>query len=618
MSYNNPAAQQQALYAAQQAQQRAAPPNGAAALAMNPQQLAATVATLQHRAQQALAQGNQQAAQAVGLQIQQLQAMQRQHAQAAAVQTGAAMSGVSTREREMGDGDDQLRNAKRRKPTSRVLPSTTFTPSLPPSTSLGPTDAKLADSLSNLDSLAANYKKLQDLERKVDWTISRKKIEVSDAAMAMGGGRGRHVRRSSSIVTRTLAFALKRTLRVHLTATLHDQPFQLTPSDLEVAGKDVPADPATAGDISVGGAVKKEDEAETKQENGAAADGGQKEPKVPRVELKISGEVLDDPSHTQPLSQYLHRLVLDFPASDPAVLPQTSQPVSWTRSASTALPATFTSVHPTSTSLPVLDMRESDRVGVVEAVWGYAKDRGLVVGAEEGGSGMRGGFKVDERLKKIFGQTPLVQFHLVPEYLNRCLAPAQPRTLNMTVDVSPTAATEQHFAFDLPLYVPSPLTAALSSANTTLTTLTSPATSEARELVALDEKLALNCLSVAQRQQQLHLLMAFSRDPAGFLAQWVDSQAGSLNDVLSSTASGGGREGPAWREELRRSDALEGEWVAEAARVLGMREAEGRRDRLKQEEIVAVRQQHAQQQLAQQALQQQQYLQQQQAAYARR
>ncbi|GAA5919965.1 hypothetical protein JCM6882_005941 [Rhodosporidiobolus microsporus] len=552
----------------------------------------------------------------------------------AAGAAAAAASGITTRERELGDGDEALRNAKRRKPTSRLLPLSFTTPSTT-SSSPSPSDARLAPSLSSLESLAASYKQLQEIERRVDWTVARKKVEVGEAAQGLGiggaggAGRGRQ---------------LKRTLRVHLTATLKNQPAHLSPAELLAAGEDVPAaDAPKAGDdadIAVDGAevVKTEgQEGEVKEKEDGEEKKKEKEAvKVPSVEIRVTGEVLDDPVHPHPLAHYLSRLVLESlpsPSSAPSAPAPAPAPVSWTRPAPSnppssttapALPAAFTSLFPTTSSLShpfrltlyllhpagdrfalvpelahLVDLAESDRVGVLEALWGYARERGLVVGPEEGGGGAqangtvaqgpgpKGGIRTDARLAKFFGNQALVPFHLLPEYINRCLAPAQPRVIDVNIDLSSSASTEQHFAFDLDLYVPSPLTTTLSAVNRSLSSLTSSSsssdpssasTSDARELSALDDKLALNCLSTAQHLQQLHLLLSFTRDPAAFLAEFVDAQAGSLAEILGSSAAATGKEGGKWREELRRSSALEGNgnWADEAARVLALRSTEGK------------------------------------------
>ncbi|GAA6022084.1 hypothetical protein JCM10207_001042 [Rhodosporidiobolus poonsookiae] len=609
------------------------------------------VHALQQQLRIAQQQGNTQAAQHAA---QQLRAIAAQHtaqqpaptaagAQPQAQQAQATAQGITSRERELGDGDDQLRSAKRRKPTSRHLPSH-FTPSLPASAVPSPTDTKLSASLAALDTLAGSYKRLQELEKRVDWTVERKKVEVADATGAGGaaGGRG---------------WQIRRTLRIHVQTTLLSQPWQLSPSELSAAAQDVPADPATKDDISVGGAggeVKAEGEGEGGEKKKEEEEGGEgKEPTVPRVEVKISGEVLDDPtSPAPPFSTYLRRLVLEAPALSPSVNPSSCQPLSWTRTSAPA-PSHFRTTLPTSspslalrltlypahpagerfTALPALadalalpDGGETDRTALLEAVWAYAKDRGLVVGPEEVPQGMagqgaaaaRGGIKTDARLAKFFGNLPLVPFHLIPEYLNRCLAPAQGKSVDFSIDLSPSAPTAQHHAFDLPLQFPSSSAALLPSLSASLST---PAV-DPRELAALDDKLALNCLAVASHLSTLDALAAFTRDPVGFVKRWTDSQAGSVADVLASPYGGGGAgggkltQGGRWKEDLRRSSALstsEGEggddWVQDAARVYAQRTAEGALNAAKhaqaQQQVAGLQQQQqlAAQQQAQQAQQ---------------
>lgn len=219
----------------------------------------------------------------------------------------------------------------------------------------------------------------------------------------------------------------------------HDQPWQLTADELAQAGdKDaVPAGDAKAEDAAA---------AATEGANGA------NKVRVPRVELRVTGEVLDDeryPAASTPFTTFLSRLVLETPTRDPAVLPVGSQPLSWTRAASTpaaSLPAALTSSHPLSGSggggggdnvttldvklalyvvhpageryalhpelAHVLDTAEADRVGCLEALWSYAKCNGLVVEGAEGAAAQqpgapKSGIKPDERLKRVRARGPL-------------------------------------------------------------------------------------------------------------------------------------------------------------------------------------------------------------------
>ncbi|KPV73803.1 uncharacterized protein RHOBADRAFT_54400 [Rhodotorula graminis WP1] len=612
MSYPATAQQQQALFAH-----------------MNPlaHQQQQAHAQAQYAQLQAQARGNPQLQQQ--LHAQQLRAMQQQQGAPAPapVVPASQPAGISSRERDVGDGDDHYRNAKRRKPTDRSLPSS-FKPSLPSSVPPGPSDLALAPSLDALDRLGDAYKRLQDIERKVDWTVARKAVEVQEKATGTVG-RGEPFRR---------------TLRIHVTATARDQPWQLSTDDLAKEGdKEAVPDPAT--------------EAENKPDT--ASD--DTKVKVPRVEVRVTGEILEDdryPSSSTPFTTFLHRLVVETPSRDPAVQPVGAQPLSWTRpsphaqqpSSPPKLPAALESSHPLSggpdTKLDlklslyvahpagdryalhpelasVLDTAEADRVGVLEALWSYAKSRGLVeensdasaAGAatapqQQPGAQVKSGIKPDDRLRKFFGNVGLVQFHHLPEYLNRLLLPPPPRQFVLSVPVSADAAAAQpqHFAFDTPIYVPSPVQPALDSALRALSSLvnpaatspptgstTSPAAVLAAELSALDDKLALNALATRQHAQQLHALQGFARDPRGFLERWVDSQR-ARSPTCSPRRGSDGVLGPRWRDEIRKADSWDAPWVKEAVEVWALRDVEGKAQRARQAQVLQQQQAYAQQQ----------------------
>ncbi|GAA5989045.1 hypothetical protein JCM10908_006283 [Rhodotorula pacifica] len=604
------------------------------AFSQNPQQQAAFVAHLQQNQQARglppLTPGQiaQLTAQWQFRQQQQQQAQQRQPVPAQAQpaqqqQQQGPPAGITSRERPLSDGDADHRSSLSlpalKQPTDRSLPLH-FAPT---TSGPGPTDEKLAPSLEALDQLASSYARLQKVERQVDWTLARKAHEVTEQAAGSAVGRGQ---------------PFKRTLRLHVTTTTHDQSWQLSPEQLAQQ-----ADPG----------------------EGALAEAVGEKPKTPRVDVRISGEVLEDPrypSSSTPFTQFLHRLVLETPSRDPSTYPTGSQPLSWTRppgpqsissfpsAVETSLPTSSTlslrlavylshpagerySLHPELAS--VLDCAESDRVGVLEALWAYKKARGLVVemgggeananaangtngaaAAAAGGGSIKSGIKTDERTANFFGNMGMVAFHHVPEYLNRWLMPPSPRLINLVVLVDPAAPAVQHTAYDLDLFVPDPSQPALEACARTLASLlstppisssSSPSSSqtEAALLASLDAQIALDALSTTTHLRQLHALLAFTRDPITFLEHFVASQAGSLQQILGGGAGGRGGTiaplgmekllGERWRDEIRRSENWEGAgngdsgdgdkgWVEDAIAVWAMREKEGEALRARQQQ----------------------------------
>ncbi|KWU43878.1 hypothetical protein RHOSPDRAFT_34503 [Rhodotorula sp. JG-1b] len=606
--------QQQAAWVAHLQQQQQA--RGLAPL--TPQQIAHLAAQLHSRQQQ---QQQQASVQATG---------QQQQGQG----QGAPPAGITSHERPTGG--DHARPVPSSAPTDRALPLAFTT------RRHGPTDDQLAPSLEALQQLANSYADLQHLERRLDWTLARKSHQVAEQATHAGQGQ-----------------PFKRTLRVHVLATVHDQSWQLEPEQL-AAQADDPSSSSSGP--------------------------------TPRVELRISGQLLDDPRYpaaSTPFTHFVQRLVVETPSRDPATYPVGSQPLTWTRPASssdaphpppppqpdatTNLPALLTTSFPTSSSTlslrlavypshpagdryalhpelaAVLDCAESDRLGVLDALWSYAKSNGLVVEMGGGGdaappgtgaganaagaSALRSGIKTDERIAKFFGNMSMVAFHHIPEYLNRWLMPPSPRLINLVVLVDPAAPTTQHTAYDLDIYVPDPSRPAVEACARSLASLSSPsppptttsattsttnpssAATAAEQLASLDTQIALDCLATTTHLRQLHALLAFTRDPVSFLSHFVASQAGSLEQILGaggSSGSGGATTtiaplgmdkvlGERWRDEIRRSENWEDEstnkgagagakgWLEDAIAVWAMREKEGEAQRLRQQQ----QQQHA-------------------------
>ncbi|KAI5481060.1 hypothetical protein MNV49_006246 [Pseudohyphozyma bogoriensis] len=534
----------------------------------------------------------------------------------------------------VGDGNDALRSAKRRKPTDRSLPIFAVPPS---SAASGPTTRALEESTNSLASLAQSYKKLQDVERKLDWTVSRKKVELADGGISsrMAG--------------------VTRTLRLHFETTVHDQPWQVAGKEggapVEVlplpASADAPA-PAAApttegsteekkdgdGDIEVGavdGGEEKKDEAATgeteKQEVPAPAAAPAPAPApgtipptsdisssadfkngtgIPGFALKISAEVLGlsaEESQGKGLSNWVKRIVIETDR-DPTTYDKTG-PFDWRRTDTPTGAITLALPSSTPTKLRVslfldhtpelfslipelaalLEMRMGDRVSVLQALWSYVRGKGLL--DEE-----RKMVKTDDRMKKIFSGQEKIPFHHLPEYVNRFMSPLQAITFDYVVRTDVEAT---HVAFDVDLSVEDPTRREMERV---MLNLNAPNERLSKEISGIDEKIAADATLSKSTLQKRTFLTAFATSPVPFIDSFLASQASDLDLILSSdraaqAAVGGGA---TWREEMRNSDVWKGGWVEEGASVFGARVGEGKM----REEIMRSQQQ------AQQAAQQQQ------------
>lgn len=170
------------------------------------------------------------------------------------------------------DGNDGLRQAKRRKPTDRALPS--FQPSRAQASTVGPTATRLAPSTAALQRLTTSYSRLQDVERKLDWNVARKTAELAESLV---GTRIPGVRAASSRLP-AHPVQIQRTLRIHLTSRPVGQPWQVPLADVAAPTlpNEVKDEPATEGDEAKA----------TVPVDFATNDG------VPRFELDITGELL--------------------------------------------------------------------------------------------------------------------------------------------------------------------------------------------------------------------------------------------------------------------------------------------------------------------------------------
>ncbi|SCV72924.1 BQ2448_6849 [Microbotryum intermedium] len=466
---------------------------------------------------------------------------------------------------QLSDGNDGLRQAK---PTDRTLPSFDSI-SLP--TFDGPTAEKLNESTQSLHALAESYKSLQEIERKLDWNVSRKRIEVQEG---LGGGR---------------VPATKRTLRVRLEIDVKDQPWRATAPQEEQAidladGTNASSTKDSEGDVD----ATADDKPKLDFVKGTG---------VPRFIVKVSGAVLDEPtkgpSLRRPLTTLVSRVVLDTDR-DPTLHDRTGA-IEWARpipTTSTPLPVlpkalsfTIPSSQPTTFKLSlyldhrperfalvpelatILDMRTGDRVGVLAALWSYIKMHGLQ------DPDMKH-IRTDDRLRKLFSGQERVPFHHLPEYTNRLLLPHPPTVITQTLSLSSTDPTLQHLAFDMPIHIEN---ASRHELEMILRSLNAPQPL----IMQLDESIAASALEAKSSHLKRAFLTAFASDPLTCLDNWLESQAEDMKVILHDGAEPRGSKGAigggvGWREEFRRGDKWEGEWVKEGASVWAQRSVEGR------------------------------------------
>ncbi|KAK7031327.1 SWI/SNF and RSC complexes subunit ssr3 [Favolaschia claudopus] len=366
------------------------------------------------------------------------------------------------------------------------------------------------------------YQDLLGMERKLDWTMMRKKAEIQDAL-------GR---------TPTTT----RTLRLFMSHTVSGQSWQTTP-DLN----DSP--------------------------NFETGEG------IPAWQLKIEGRLLESPSQRKDkavprkFSTLIKRMVVEFDRD--ATLYPDGNIVEWPR-ATTGMhnpPLDGFTIRrkgdaPTKVRLVMylehypeqfrvmpelgnlLGIKEDSRIGVIQALWNYIKIQGLQDKAD------RRLVRADEKLRPIFNGDSIL-FQKLPELVNRCLNPPEPIVVHYSID--PTIpAPERPTAWDVEVKMDD---AALKGRMQVVV----QANKESLQNVAkLDDEIATLAQSLHNSHLKRTFLQSFARDPAQFIHTWLESQSHDLEAVLGS----GPTDGLTLRqEELKRSEFFRLPWVEEAVSV---------------------------------------------------
>ncbi|KAJ7634200.1 SWI/SNF complex 60 kDa subunit [Mycena polygramma] len=366
------------------------------------------------------------------------------------------------------------------------------------------------------------YQDLLGMERKLDWTMTRKKAEIQDALVR----------------TQTTT----RTLRLFMSHTVSGQSWQTTP-DLN----DAP--------------------------NFETGEG------IPAWALKIEGRLLElpnqrakDKASVRKFSTFIKRMVVELDR-DTTLYPE-GNIVEWPRATGQHNPPLdgFTIRRkgdaPTKVRLVmylehypeqfrvipelgnILGIKEESRIGVIQALWNYIKIQGLQDKVD------RRLVRADEKLRPIFGGENIL-FQKLPELVNRCLAAPEPIVLHYMIN--PTIpAPERPMAWDVEVKTED---VALKGR---MAVMVQSNKESAQSLAKLDEEIATLAQSLHNSHLKRTFLQSFARDPAQFIQTWLESQSRDLETVLGS----GPTDGLTIRqEELKRSEFFRLPWVEEAVSV---------------------------------------------------
>jgi len=387
------------------------------------------------------------------------------------------------------------------------------------------TDKELPNSLKHHEAFSGEsqmYQELLDMERKLDWTMMRKKVEIEDAL--------------------TRVQPVPRTLRVFLSHTVSGQVWQQPET----------GDPTHNFDTGQG---------------------------IPAWQLKVEGRVLELPGQRPkdrlPLPKFSHlvkRMVVEidrnpgaYPDGNVAEWPraQTQTPPmdGFTLRKTGDAPARIRillylnhqpsqyKLHPDLANL--LCLKEDSRINVIHALWNYIKINGLQDKVE------RRIVRTNDELRALLG-AETVHFTQLPEIVNRFLIPPDPIVLHYMINPA-TAPPERPTAWDVEVKLED---LSLKHRMKSVTLDANPTT--LKTLGDIDDEIAVHIQSLHNSVNKSTFLRSFSQEPAEFIQTWLASQSRDLETVLGSGISDGAT---IRLEDLKRSEFFKLPWVEEAVAI---------------------------------------------------
>ncbi|KAI0455998.1 hypothetical protein F5B21DRAFT_167845 [Xylaria acuta] len=413
-----------------------------------------------------------------------------------------------------------------------------------------PTDKNLPDGIDDciVGDVAQRYRDLKDFERRLDATMTRKRLDIVDA------------------VTRSVK--RWKTLRIWITNTAEDQIWQ--GNGLNVDTFDFGSNPEPAYRVKVEARLLDDDDDLDNDDESKDAASGSDNPD----RMEEDGPTDPNPKATKPpryrFSHFFKALHVDFPTNRGGTEQSVEQSVEWKKpervGGSPSLPAaadfdelTFKRNGDENLNITInlirheeperyalspelediVDMHEATRQEIVMGVWEYIKMMGLQEDEE------KRHFRCDEFLRSAFG----IETGAIPaltDYITPHLRPLPPVQLPYTIRLDEEFHKDrQPTVYDVRVAVDDPLrdrmSAFLNNAGYA---------SMLKEVASLDEQLAIIIQAVHVSKSKHDFLSSLSEDPATFVRNWLSSQKRDLEVILGEAMRGGGEDatGDEWRK----------------------------------------------------------------------
>ncbi|KAK3303982.1 uncharacterized protein B0T15DRAFT_535173 [Chaetomium strumarium] len=421
-----------------------------------------------------------------------------------------------------------------------------------------PTDKSLPDGVEETlvgSDVAAAYKNLRDLERRLDATMTRKRLDIVDSL-------SRNAKRY-------------KTLRIWISNTVEDQFWQN--SSLNVDTFDFTSSLESSYRVKIEGRLLDDEyDLEADEEASKAGENAGDDDKM-ETDTPSKNKTKSAPAKRSRLSHFFKALTVDFerPRSG---RPGSETSVEWkkpdrTPAGAANLPAMadfdeftfkrngdenmnitislFRHEDPERFELSpelaeIIDMREATRQEAVMALWDYIKLMNLQEDEE------KRNFRCDDLLRKIVPRDRETGYipHL-NDYLTPHLRPLPPIKLPYTIRVDEEFHKDpKPTIYDVRVAVDDPLRAKL------LPFIQNPQyAAMLKEVAVLDEQLATLVQAVAHSKAKHTFLASMAQDPVSFVKAWLSSQKRDVEVMMGEATRGGGEDatGDEWRRGGRDS-----------------------------------------------------------------
>uniref|UniRef100_A0A4W4G4A1 DM2 domain-containing protein n=1 Tax=Electrophorus electricus TaxID=8005 RepID=A0A4W4G4A1_ELEEL len=169
----------------------------------------------------------------------------------------------------------------------------------------------------------------------------------------------------------------------------------------------------------------------------------------------------------------------------------------------------------------VLGIHTHARSCIIQALWQYIKTNKLQDSHE------KEYINCDKYFQQIF-DCPRLKFCEIPQRLTNLLLPADPIVINHVISVDPSDH-KKTACYDIDVEVDDPLKTQMSGFLLS--------TANQQEIASLENKIHETIESINQLKIQRDFMLSFSRDPKGYIQDWICSQNRDLKlmtDVLGS------------------------------------------------------------------------------------